>query len=609
MAEAKRDGNYVTTLLGVTDDANQTPTNLIVDPTTKRLKVSATLSAALEDLSDVVITNVQDGDVLTYDSGTGDWINEAAAGGGDFSGPASSTDNAIVRFDGTGGKTGQNSGVTISDTNVVLIPSLTASEIVITDASKNLVSAPVATYPSLTELTYVKGVTSAIQTQLDSKATGPASSTDNAIARFDSTTGKLLQNSTVLVGDTGAVTGVGDITGVAAGITISTATNGNLTLDPGGSGTLTLNADSGGVVISTDGGNGDVSVTPHGTGDFIVNTTGLVVDTSASSVGINTASPDVALDVHGTGFPFIVNSTDSNGLKMKWEDNGTVAGYIGSSTILGNSFYIGNTNAVTQFVVKDTSGNVGVGTDSPDVKLHAESDSAATNTVTDVFRITSTSTGTPAAGIGVGMAFEVETAASNNEVGARIEAVTTDVTATSEDVDLAFYTMEAGAPATEAFRVKSTGTVAVATDIELGNASDTTLSRSSAGVLAVEGVVIPSISSINTLTNKRITKRVQAVASSATVTASLDDDDMVTITAQAEALTLANPSGTGTQGQPLVFRIKDNGTARAISYGANFRAIGVTLPTTTVISKTIYLGGFWNSTDTKLDITAVAEEA
>lgn len=32
---------------------------------------------------------------------------------------------------------------------------------------------------------------------------GPASSTDNAVARFDSTTGKLLQNSTVTIGDTG----------------------------------------------------------------------------------------------------------------------------------------------------------------------------------------------------------------------------------------------------------------------------------------------------------------------------------------------------------------------------------------------------------------------
>ena len=46
---------------------------------------------------------------------------------------------------------------------------LTASEILATDGSKNLVSLAVATYPSLTELSYVKGVTSAIQTQLNAK--------------------------------------------------------------------------------------------------------------------------------------------------------------------------------------------------------------------------------------------------------------------------------------------------------------------------------------------------------------------------------------------------------------------------------------------------------
>jgi len=40
--------------------------------------------------------------------------------------------------------------------------------------------------------------------------------------------------------------------------------------------------------------------------------------------------------------------------------------------------------------------------------------------------------------------------------------------------------------------------------IELGHASDTTLSRSSAGVLAVEGVAVPTISSTDTLTNKTI---------------------------------------------------------------------------------------------------------
>lgn len=46
---------------------------------------------------------------------------------------------------------------------------LTASLLLATDGSKNIVSLSAATYPSLAELAYVKGVTSAVQTQLDAK--------------------------------------------------------------------------------------------------------------------------------------------------------------------------------------------------------------------------------------------------------------------------------------------------------------------------------------------------------------------------------------------------------------------------------------------------------
>jgi len=53
---------------------------------------------------------------------------------------------------------------------------LTASELVSTDANKKLQSLPVATYPSLTELSYVKGVTSGIQGQLNSKGAGTVTS-------------------------------------------------------------------------------------------------------------------------------------------------------------------------------------------------------------------------------------------------------------------------------------------------------------------------------------------------------------------------------------------------------------------------------------------------
>ena len=122
------------------------------------------------------------------------------------------------------------------------------------------------------------------------------------------------------------------------------------------------------------------------------------------------------------------------------------------------------------------------------------------------------------------------------------------------------------------------------------------------GTLATQsGTFSGTSSGTNTGDQTYFDARVQSVTSSATVTP-VSSNDLVTITAQAVGLTLANPTGTFTEGQALMIRIKDNGTARTIAFDTNYRAIGVTLPTTTVISKTMYLGIIYNSTDAKWDI-------
>jgi hypothetical protein len=90
------------------------------------------------------------------------------------------------------------------------VSGLTASEIVLTDASKNLVSAAVATYPSLTELSYVKGVTSGIQSQLNAK-------------------GNVSKVGTPVDNQVGVWTGDGTLEGDAS-LTFDTATN-TLTTD------------------------------------------------------------------------------------------------------------------------------------------------------------------------------------------------------------------------------------------------------------------------------------------------------------------------------------------------------------------------------------------
>jgi hypothetical protein len=134
------------------------------------------------------------------------------------------------------------------------------------------------------------------------------------------------------------------------------------------------------------------------------------------------------------------------------------------------------------------------------------------------------------------------------------------------------------------------------------------------GTSAVTAVTAPSgtvvgTTDTQTLTNKRVNPRVSTTASSATPTPNGDADDMYTVTALAAGATFGAPTGTPVDGQRLVIRVKDNGTARTLAWNAIYRGIGVTLPTTTVISKTLYIGLKYNTADTKWDALAVAQEA
>lgn len=138
-------------------------------------------------------------------------------------------------------------------------------------------------------------------------------------------------------------------------------------------------------------------------------------------------------------------------------------------------------------------------------------------------------------------------------------------------------------------------TITTTGNIELGHASDTTLSRSAAGVLAVEGVVIPSISSTNTLTNKRVTPRAGTTTSSATPTINTDNYDYYSLTAQTVDITsfTTNLSGTPTDGQKLWISITGT-AARAITWGASFEASTIALPTTTVSTNRLDVGFVWH---------------
>ncbi|MCL4419564.1 hypothetical protein M1146_05710 [Patescibacteria group bacterium] len=124
----------------------------------------------------------------------------------------------------------------------------TANTIAIFGATKNIISADTVTYPSLTELSYVKGVTSAIQTQLGNKlATGLAVLLDQTVGQTIGATGSRLTKLWATdITCTNAI--VASITGSAPTLTTPRAIYGN---NFNGSADLTQ------VIASTYGGTGN----------------------------------------------------------------------------------------------------------------------------------------------------------------------------------------------------------------------------------------------------------------------------------------------------------------------------------------------------------------
>lgn len=107
----------------------------------------------------------------------------------------------------------------------------------------------------------------------------------------------------------------------------------------------------------------------------------------------------------------------------------------------------------------------------------------------------------------------------------------------------------------------------------------------------------------------KIGVRTRTQASPGTLTPNVDDYDVENVTTLNSNMSIAAPTGTPLNRQGLMFSIKDNGTARSLSWNSVFRAVGVTIPTATTANKMLYVSARWNAEALKWDVLSVGREA
>lgn len=186
--------------------------------------------------------------------------------------------------------------------------------------------------------------------------TGPVTSTDNAITRWNGTTGDDLQNSTVLVDDTGNIT---PVTSDGASLGTTTLMWADLYLASGG----TINFNSGDVIIShganrldIDGGVVDFGSTPTVNGASIYYAGGTDVALADGGTGASLADPNadsilfwddslgaVTFLTAGSGLTITGTTITASGTGVPWtEVTGTSV-----SAAVNNGYILNNAGLVT----------------------------------------------------------------------------------------------------------------------------------------------------------------------------------------------------------------------------------------------------------------------
>lgn len=285
------------------------------------------------ETGDVVLTSVDSSVVITPSGQTIDL--SVASASGDVAGPASATDMAIARFNGTTGKLIQNSTAVLDGSgNVgfagvlvagqVIDSGLTVNTVPYTNASKQFTSSAVTP----TELGFVSGVTSAIQTQLNAKqatgnyltgltgdvtASGPGS-VASTLATVNASVGSFT-NASLTVNAKGLVTAASSGAAPVTSISVATANGLGGSSSGGATPALTLSTSVTGIVK----GNGTaLSAATAGT-DYSAGTSALATGILKSTTTTGALTIAVAAD-----FPTLNQNTSGTASNVTASSNSTL---------------------------------------------------------------------------------------------------------------------------------------------------------------------------------------------------------------------------------------------------------------------------------------------
>lgn len=358
------------------------------------------------DITEIVAPD----DAFTEGSG----VLQIASSTGDVTGPASSTDNAIARFNGTTGKTIQNSSGFITDGGVIygvnLAPGLTTTADSVLDAALTVTSTGIQRFtasasgnnvllPVVTTLPQVgygfmfvndtagsitvassggnavatittgnralitcvalTGTTAASWTVTPILSGGgiggSTGATDNAVLRADGVGGSTLQSSPVSIADTtGAISG-------CRSIALSGATSGSVTVAvPAVAGSNTVTLPAGTTDFSATGGTGQV-VKQDSAGAAL--TVGAVAVGEVSGLGTGVAT-QLALNANGTdvdaiGFRGIPQNSQADNYTLVLADAGKHIYETGASktvTIPANASVAYEIGTAVTFIATNATG-------------------------------------------------------------------------------------------------------------------------------------------------------------------------------------------------------------------------------------------------------------